>query len=131
MTGDKQSVFDNIIAQNKAAFERWYQGDPFGYLDIMADEMTYFSPFVNSILDGKSAVYAAVTPAEGQIHSPGFDIIDPKIQLGESIAVLTFILSELDEGGAQTAGWKVTEVYRDVDDRWQMIHAHFSAVAES
>jgi hypothetical protein len=131
MAGDKQSVFDNIIAQDKAAFERWYQGDPFGYLDIMADEMTYFSPFVNSILDGKSTVYAAVAPAEGQIHTPGFAIIDPKIQLGEDIAVFTFILSELDESGAQTAGWKVTEVYRDVDDRWQMIHAHFSAVAES
>lgn len=131
MTDDKQKVFDTLLAQDKAAFERWYQGDPFAYLDIMADEVTYFSPFANSILDGKSTVYAAIAPAEGQIHSPGFAVIDPKIQLGENIAVLTFILSELDEGGVQTAGWKVTEVCRQVGDNWRIIHLHYSAVAES
>ena len=130
MTGDKQSVFETILAQDKAAFERWYQGDPFAYLDIMAEEVTYFSPFANRILDGKSTVYAAVAPAEGQIHSPGFAIIDPKIQLGESIAVITFLLSELDEEGAQTAGWKVTEICRQVDDNWRIIHLHYSAVSE-
>jgi hypothetical protein len=68
MTHDKQRIFETILSQVKEAFDRWYQGDPFGYLGLMAEEMTYFSPFGNSLMDGKGAVTAAIAPIEGQIH---------------------------------------------------------------
>jgi hypothetical protein len=97
----------------------------------MADEMTYFSPFMNSILDGKSAVYAAIAPIEGQIQVPKYEISNPKLQLGGNIAVFTYQLLEFDEAGAQTAGWKISEISRLVDDKWRIIHAHYSAMAES
>ena len=131
MTNDKQAVFETILAQTEAAFGRWYQGDPSGYLDIMAEEMTYFSPFENSRVDGKSAIEALIAPIEGEIHAPKFEILNPRLQLGESIAVFTFHLSELDEDGAQTIGWKVTEIYRHVDDKWRLIHAHLSLIGEN
>jgi hypothetical protein len=130
MTQDKQSIFNSISSQVKAAFDRWYQGDPFGYLDLMAEEMTYFSPFANSLVDGKGAVVAAIAPIEGQIHGL-YELVSPDLQLGESMAVHSYRLNELDHQGDLTAGYKVTEVYRQVGDKWLMIHAHFSTAKEN
>ena len=131
MSNDSQNVFETILTQSETALERWYRGDPFGYLDLMAEEMTYFSPFMNTIIDGKSANEAMIAPLAGQIHSPGFEVRDPKLQLGEDMAVITFNLNELDEEGALNVGWKVTEVYRQVGDNWRTIHAHFSPIVEN
>jgi len=93
--------------------------------------MTYFSPFEKSRVDGKSAVEALIAPIEGKIHVPKFKILNPRLQLGEEIAVFTFHLSEFDEDGAQTVGWKVTEIYRHLDDKWRLIHWHFSMIGEN
>ena len=131
MGNDKQDVLETILAQDQAAFERWYKGDPWAYVGLMAEEMTYFSPFENRLIDGKKAIEAGLAPIVGQIQVPAFEILNPKLQLGEDIAVLEFNLNENDQDGALMAGWKVTEVYRQMGDEWRMIHTHFSAMAET
>ena len=37
-----QSAPPDVIAMERAALDRWGKGDPQGYLEIMANEMTYF-----------------------------------------------------------------------------------------
>lgn len=130
MGGRKQEVLDVILDQLEAVFDRWYKGDPYGWLDLMDDEMSYFSPFVNKILDGKEAVVANVAPIEGQIHVPRFEILNPDLKLGEEIGILTYRIFEYGDGEALSAAWKVTEGFRQVGDRWRLIHSHFSAVSE-
>jgi hypothetical protein len=130
MTDNKQKVFEIILAQYKRAVERWYKGDPYGMLELMDEEMTYFSPFANHRVDGKSAIEPLFTAIEGQIHVPGFEILDPELELGESIAVFTFHLHELNEDGALMTGWKVTEVFRHVGDKWRSIHSHLTPYGE-
>jgi hypothetical protein len=130
MTGNKQKVFEIILEQYEGAVERWYNGDPFGLLELMDEEMTYFSPFANHRVDGKSAIEALFAPIAGQIHVPGFEILDPELKLGESLAVFTFHLHELNEDGALMTGWKVTEIYRLVGDQWRVIHSHFTPYGE-
>jgi hypothetical protein len=99
-------------------------------LELMGEEMTYFSPFMNNLVDGKSAVETIIAPIEGQIHSPGFEIKDPKLQLGDELAVFTCNLNELDEAGTLNVGWKVTDIYRQVGDKWRLIHSHLSPITE-
>jgi hypothetical protein len=130
MTEDKQRVFEIILAQYRNAVERWYRGDPYGMLEHMDEEITYFSPFANHLVEGKSAIESLFVPIVGQIQVPGFEILDPELKLGESIAVLTLHLHELDEDGALTAAWKVTEVFRLVGDEWRDIHSHFTPYGE-
>jgi hypothetical protein len=130
MTNDKEVIFETIRARLNKALERWYQGDPFGWLELADEEMTYFSPFMNSRLDGKSAVVANIAPAEGQIHSPQFEIHNPDLQLGEDMAALTYQLRELDEDDHLTAGWKVSDIYRQADSGWRLIHTHISPFGE-
>jgi len=130
MNDDKQQVFDQIVAQAKSVYDQWYQGDPLATLEFMQDRMSYFSPFVNSRVEGKKAIEALLTPVVGQIHSPGYELANPELILGDSLAVLLYNLHELSEDGALTMGWKVTDVYQKVGDDWRNIHWHFSTYGE-
>lgn len=131
MSGDKEAVLETLLAQLEPVFDRWYEGDPYGYLDLMDEEFSYFSPFVSTLLDGKEAVVANIAPFEGQIRVPKYEILDPSLKLGKESGILTYRLFEYGDGENLSAGWKVTEVYRQVGDQWRLIHAHFSAVGEA
>jgi len=129
MNDDEQRVLDQIVAQIKTVYDKWYDGDPLPSLEFMQDRMSYFSPFFNNRLEGKKALEALLTPIVGQIHSPGYEIANPELILGEDLAVLLYNLHELGEDGALTAGWKVTDVFQKEGDDWRNIHWHFSAYA--
>src|SRR4051812_18025147 len=47
---------DAIIAMERAALERWGKGDPQGYVEIMAPEITYFDPVHEKRVDGLTAM---------------------------------------------------------------------------
>lgn len=130
MNDDKQQVFDKIVTQVKGVYDKWYQGDPMPSLEFMEDRMSYFSPFFNSRIEGKKALEALLTPIIGQVHSPGYEMVNQELILGESLAVLLYNLHELGEDGSLTAGWKVTDVFQKVGDDWRNIHWHFSAYTE-
>lgn len=126
-----QDVLDIILDQLGEALDRWYKGDPDGYLEFMDEEMSYFSPFVDTLLDGKEAVVANIAPIKGQIHIPRYEILNPGLKLGEEIGVVTYQLNEYGDGENISAGWKVTEVYRHTGHQWRLIHSHFSVVGEA
>ena len=56
-----------IIALEKAALDKWNQGDPGGYLDISADDVSYFDPFTEQRLDGLEALKKYYEPIKGQV----------------------------------------------------------------
>ena len=128
MSTKEQEVLQTLLNQLEPVFERWYRGDPFGWLELMDDDMSYFSPFENELLDGKEAVVANVAPIEGQIHAPKFEVQTPALKLGEDIGILTYRLFEYNDADAIASGWKVTEVYKERGGQWRLIHSHFSPV---
>ena len=44
-----------IVALERAALERWGKGDPTGYFESFAPEITYFDPTTPSRIDGRDA----------------------------------------------------------------------------
>ena len=46
----------DVIAMERAALDRWGKGDPGGYLEIMAPEVTYFDPIQEKRIDGLDAL---------------------------------------------------------------------------
>lgn len=48
----KTNLSETIIASEKGAFEKWNQADPSGYLDLSADNVTYFDPSIEQRPDG-------------------------------------------------------------------------------
>jgi ketosteroid isomerase-like protein len=132
MTTTTSSIPEHIIALERAALERWGQGDPQGFVEIMAPHETYFDPATATRLDGVSAVRGHFAPFIGRIRIERFTMLDPHVlHLGDA-AVLTFnILNEgaqLDDGPKRTLRWNVTEVFQKTEDGWKIVHSHFSYV---
>src|SRR5260370_37650936 len=66
-----------IIGLARAALESWGKGDPQGYLEIMAPDMTYFDPALEKRLDGLAAVTKYIAPFTWKLRIDSDDMIHP------------------------------------------------------
>src|SRR5215475_5054138 len=113
-----------IIGLERAALERWGQGDPDGFLDISADHVSYFDPFVVERLDSLAALRAFYDQFRGKMRIDGFEMIAPRVQVAGNVAVLTFRFES--HGGEDSMQWNTTEVYQKTQAGWKIIHTHWA-----
>jgi hypothetical protein len=113
-----------IIAMEKAALERWGRGDPSGFLDISDPDVVYFDPFQEFRLDGKEALTRFYETLRGKIQIDRFELMNPKVQICGSSAVLTF--NYISRSGEKFNRWNCTEVYRQTSSGWRIIQTHWS-----
>jgi ketosteroid isomerase-like protein len=124
---ENTAVSNEIIALEKAALERWNHGDTKGYLDLYADDIVYFDPMIEKRMDGLDSITAYYKPLEGNINVTECEMIDPKVQAVDNMAVLTFNLKSVE--GKHVYHWNCTEVYRkDNKNKWKIIQTHWSFV---
>ena len=123
---------DQIVAMERAALDRWGAGDPQGYLEIMAPEVTYFDPVQERRVDGLRAMTGVLVPFTGKIRVDRYDMVSPIVQRHGDAAILTFNLVSFvrrPDGAEQAiAHWNSTEVYGRVEGRWRIVHSHWSYV---
>jgi ketosteroid isomerase-like protein len=125
------SVQDTLVAQLRAAMNRWYNGDPSGYAALFADDVTYFAPVTAGRLEGIDALRALFAPVAGKINIPRFEMLNPLLQLHDNIGILTYNVYEYAHGDSATTRWNATEVYRRIGNDWRIIHGHWSPLAET
>ena len=120
----------DVIATERGALERWVKGDPGGFLDIYAPEVTYFSPSEERRVDGLPAMTALLAPIRGTISIDRFEMLNSKVQRHGDVAVLTYQVVNYrrqPDGTEQvTTRWNSTAVFYRIDGRWRTIHSHFS-----
>jgi hypothetical protein len=104
-----QSPEQTIIAKEKAALDRWSQGDTYGYIELGADEITYFAEGSDTLIVGFEAFKAANEPLHGKFTIPRYEMIEPRVQLHGDVGVLTFVLNNYNDAGAITSRWKSTK----------------------
>lgn len=124
-----QDIARQIVALERAALDRWGKGDPWGFTEISADEVTYFDTGTERRIDGLAALKQLYTPREGKIKIECYDVINPKVQVHGSTAVLTFNLIDhvpTPEGSTKEVHWNSTEVYSNIEGEWKIIHTHWS-----
>ena len=122
---ENTSIQSTIIGLEKAAFVRWSQGDPTGFLEISAPDVVYFDPFLERRLNGLEELTKLYLPLKGQFHSEHYEMLDPLVQATEKMAVLTFNFNS--EVGGKIQKWNCTEVYRlEADGKWKIIQTHWS-----
>src|SRR5947209_169678 len=66
----------NIIALERAALDRWGNGDPQGYLALCAPDITYFDP-ADRRVDGLDAMRKVLEPITGKIKISHYEMLDP------------------------------------------------------
>ena len=120
---------ETIIALERAALDRWGNGDPEGYLEIFADDVTYFDPTTQRRVDGIGAMRALSTPIKGLVKLTRYEIQNPDVYRRGDLAVLSFNLVTYGlraNGETVTSRWNTTEVYGLIGGKWKIVHSHFS-----
>lgn len=125
--GDLMSltITEKIIAMEKTALDRWNHGDPSGYLEIYADDVCYFDSTTEARIDGLENLTKYYESLRGKVHVDKDEMINPKVQAVENMAVLTFNL--ISHVGDKKRKWNCTEVYcKEENGDWKIIQSHWS-----
>ena len=128
-SGNKDDLAEKIIAMERSALDRWGQGDPWGFIEISAAEVTYYDTDTERRLDGLEALRQLYASIEGKIRIERYEMINPKVQIHGDTAVLTFNLIDyvpMLEGSIKEVRWNSTEVYSRKNGEWKIIHTHWS-----
>lgn len=119
-------IVTTIIALEKVALDKWNQGDPEGYLDLYAEDIVYFDPYIEQPIDGLEAMRTYYEPIRGLVHAR-YELLNPVVQAVNDMAVLSFQLFSYE--GERIVKWNCTEVYRlEPGDQWKIIQSHWSFI---
>lgn len=124
-TDDEQA----IIALERAMLDRWCNGDPDGYLELMAPGITYFDPSLENRKDGLEAMKEYFEPVKGKIKIDRDEMKNPKVQIYGDTAVLSYnyySYIESADGSTMESWWNCTEVYSRINGEWKIVHSHWS-----
>jgi ketosteroid isomerase-like protein len=120
---------DAIVALERAALDRWGKGDPQGYLETYAPEITYFDPFQERRVDGLAAMRQLLAPIAGMVKVDRYEMIGTKVQRHGDVAVLSYNLvshARRPNGDPMVVRWNSTAVYARLGGQWKSIHSHWS-----
>jgi ketosteroid isomerase-like protein len=131
-SGQKEEAEQAIVAQERSALEQWSKGNTLGYLDVVADDVTYFDDIgAHARVEGIAAMRTYLTSLRGKIPPHRYEMLDPKVQLYGDIGILTLRYEAYGTAAEPLSRWKATAVYRRADDQWRIVHAHWSLVKEA
>jgi hypothetical protein len=86
--------------------------------------VVYFDPFLEFRIDGLAALTKYYEAIRGQVYFDRFELLNPKVQQDEHMAVLTF--NYRSYVGEKADRWNCTEVYKLIDGQWRIIQTHWS-----
>ena len=115
---------DVVLDIERAALDRWGHGDPSGFLEICAPDVTYFDPYLDRRLDGLDALTRYYESLRGKVHVDRYEMLGPRVAAFGDVAVLTFDCESWTDGKAHR--WNCTEVYRRTPAGWRIVHTHWS-----
>ena len=124
---------DEIIAIERAALDRWGNGDPGGYLDLYAPEVSYFDPLTDARVEGHRRMADYYAPFAGKIFISRFEMLNPEVVVDGNMAVLSYNLVNYTNAakGAESVGsrWNATVVFQRQGGSWKSVHVHWSFTA--
>jgi hypothetical protein len=118
------SIKGLILAKEMATLDRWYNGDPMGFIDNSWEDISYFDPSLTRRIDSIAAFRELLTPIIGKVHIPSHKFDKPLVRVFGDIAILTFTDVFIVE--KDTVRWHATEIYQQRDKDWKLIHSHWT-----
>ena len=121
---NEDSIKSLILSKETATLDRWYSGDPMGFIDNSWDDVTYFDPSLSLRIDSIDAFRKLLEPIVGLVHVPSHTMKNTQIKIIGDVALLTF--TDVFAFGEDTARWHATEIYQYKNDDWKLIHSHWT-----
>ena len=132
MNVDANKISETILGIERAANERWNNGDCNGYLETYSEDVTYFDPATEKLLVGRQSVVNHIRKLYKNPHIVRSEYREPQVAVSDDgdLAVLSYNLRNFvadGTGGEKLqAHWNTTEVYRLTDGEWRIVHSHWS-----
>jgi ketosteroid isomerase-like protein len=127
-----EGVAAELLALESAAMERWRKGDPDGFIEISAPEVTYFDTGTSARIDGLEALKTEYDKRKGKIHYDVMEFLNSIVQVHGDTAVLfyNFFSTRLNPDGTikTRTPWNCTEVFTKINGEWKIIHTHWSFI---
>jgi ketosteroid isomerase-like protein len=120
-----EALAQTIITMERAALDRWGNGDPSGFLEICAPDVVYFDPGQDTRIDGREALGKYYEAIRGKVSIDRYELLNPLVQQISDAAVLTFNFVSYGRDEDEYR-WNCTEVYRRSGKQWQIIQTHWS-----
>lgn len=125
---EERHMAEYIIGLEHSALERWFHGDVSGYAQLWSKRsFTYFDAVETKRIEQFTDMVPLLNRVEGRLIASSFEVRDPRVQLGQDMAVLTFQLF------AQTnlidVDYNCIEVFqKEEDGDWHVIHSTWSII---
>jgi len=127
-----QGILGELMELETGAMARWDKGDPWGFIEISAPEVTYFDTGTPQLINGREALSAEYRLREGKVYYEVMDFIEPWVEVCGDMAVLfyRFFSTRLNPDGTiqSRAPWNCSEVYQRKPEGWRIIHTHWSFI---
>jgi ketosteroid isomerase-like protein len=114
-----------IIRMERAALDRSDRGDVGGFLEISAEDVTYWDPFIDKPVRSLEALRAYYKQFTADDTGKG-EMSNAHVQVAGNVAVLTFNYVFRFEKSGKMHRWNTTEVYKKTKEGWRIIHTHWS-----
>ena len=135
MTDSAQASADQVIQLERDALDRWGKGDPGGFLEVYAPDITYFDPLTARRIDGHQGMVDYYRPWAGKISVARYEMLNPQVVVDGDMGLLTYNLVNYVQSpdGVESMGscWNSTTVYQRRGAIWKTIHSHWSFTAHT
>ena len=125
---EERKVSEHLISLEKAALDKWFKGDVSGYRELWSRRsFSYFDAVSGDRIDDHVTISKFLESIDGQLSAEAYDFRNPRVQLGEDMAVLTFQL--FADTNLIDMEYNCIEVYqKEPDDQWRVIHSTWSFI---
>ncbi|MBP8302954.1 MAG: nuclear transport factor 2 family protein [Phycisphaerae bacterium] len=121
---DAEEVANLVLQMERAALDRWCQGDPSGFLEVTAPEVVYFDPEQARRVNGIEELMALFEGIRGKVRVDRYELLNPTVQVSGNAAVLTY--NYVAHAGGRAHLWNCTEVYCRRGKAWWITQTHWS-----
>ncbi|MEU0163004.1 SgcJ/EcaC family oxidoreductase [Streptomyces sp. NPDC006261] len=120
-----------LVEFEKSIQWRWTSGDPTGYMDALAEDVTYVDPLAENFAVGREAVRAhfkRIYADAGLTRQEYLDESARVISSDEVLLVFTFNTYQPDDNGGEKLflSWNMSLIFRKTDGEWLLSHGHLS-----
>ena len=125
---EEKKIAEHIIALEEAALAKWCKGDTSGYAELWSKKnFTYFDGVVKKRVDDYATILEFIKSIDGKFSTISYNFVDPRVQVGKDMAVLTYqLFSKMATGDIE---YNCIEVFQKEDDGvWRVIHSTWSFI---
>lgn len=118
-----------ILSHERDALNNWSNGNPAGYFQHAADDITYFDDIgAQGRKEGIESVSPYGETLKEMIPPHKYEMENTKVQVYGDAAILSYHYQPYSNEGEPLTKWRASVIYSNLNDEWKMVHAHWTMV---